>query len=65
MSFYTSEKMLITITSLIKDAEEFYEQILLNRDHIKGEIIKDIQQELNIDDEHAKILYELIKNNTT
>ena len=57
--------MLITITSLIKDAEEFYEQILLNRDHVKGEIIKDIQQELNIDDEHAKILYELIKNNTT
>ena len=29
MSFYTSEKMLSTITSLIKDAEIFYSQIFL------------------------------------
>lgn len=63
MSFYTSEKMLSTITSLIKDAEIFYSQIFLNRDDIQKEIIKDIQHELNISYENAKYVYDLIKNN--
>jgi len=65
MSFYTSEKMLNAITSLIKDAEEFYTQIFMNKEKIQDEIIKDIKEELNVDYEDAKYIYELIKNNAT
>jgi len=65
MSFYTSEKMLNAITLLIKDAEEFYTQIFMNKEKIQDEIIKDIKEELNIDYEDAKYIYELIKNNAT
>lgn len=59
----TSEKMLNIATSLIKDAQEFYGHIFLNRDDIQAEIIKDICQELNINNEHAKYIYEFVKNN--
>ena len=63
MSFYTSEKMLNVITSLIKDGEEFYSQIFMNKEKIQVEIIKDIKEELNVDYEDAKYVYDLIKNN--
>jgi hypothetical protein len=65
MSFYTSEKMLIKITSLIKDAEEFYSHIFMTKEKIQAEIIKDIKEELNVDYEDAKYVYDLIKNNVT
>ena len=65
MSFYTSEKMLNVIMSLIKDGEEFYTQIFMNKEKIQDEIIKDIKEELNVDYEDAKYIYELIKNNVS
>ena len=65
MSFYTSEKMLNVITSLIKDGEEFYSQIFMNKEKIQVEIIKDIKEELNVDYEDAKYVYDLIKNNVS
>ena len=65
MSFYTSEKMLIKITSLIRDAEKFYSHIFMSKEKIQAEIIKDIKEELNVDYEDAKYVYDLIKNNVT
>ena len=65
MSSYTSEKIYSVIISLINDADEYYGQLYPNNiDKIKIEIIKDIQQELNITFNEAKELYELLKPKT-